>query len=340
MDHLEVLKNAREILGDKCKVCPDCNGYACRGQVPGVGGKGSGESFVRNREMVKQVKLHLDTLVPNQEIDTSITLFGNKYRYPFFAAPIGALEMNYHPSLNDLSYNEHIIVGCREAGILGFTGDGAKDEFYEGPLKIIQNQEGVGIPTIKPWNNDMIIDKIRKAEASGVSAIAMDVDAAGLILLAMAGKPVYTKSVEALKEITLSTDLPIILKGIMTVAGAEKAMESGAAAIVVSNHGGRVLDHTPATIEVLPDIAKRIKGQMKIFVDGGFRSGDDVFKALALGADAVLIGRPFAVAAYGGGSLGVKEHAEKVGNELRDAMLMTGCHQLADIDNSKASTMG
>ncbi len=340
MDRLEVLKNAREILGDKCKVCPDCNGYACRGQVPGVGGKGSGESFVRNREMVKQVKLHLDTLVPNQEIDTSITLFGKKYRYPFFAAPIGALEMNYHPSLNDLSYNERIIAGCREAGILGFTGDGAKDEFYEGPLKIIQNQEGVGIPTIKPWNNDMIIDKIRKAEVSGVSAIAIDVDAAGLILLAMAGKPVYTKSVEALKGITLSTDLPIILKGIMTVAGAEKAMESGASGIVVSNHGGRVLDHTPATVEVLPDIAKRIKGQMKIFVDGGFRSGDDVFKALALGADAVLIGRPFAVAAYGGGSLGVKQYAEKVGNELRDAMLMTGCHQLTDIDNSKASTTG
>ncbi|RQD72524.1 MAG: alpha-hydroxy-acid oxidizing protein [Tindallia sp. MSAO_Bac2] len=339
MDYQEVLNNARKIIMDKCKVCPDCNGYACRGQVPGVGGKGSGQAFVRNREKVQQVKLHLDTLVDSGEIDTGITLFGKKYKYPFFAAPIGALEMNYHPSLNDLTYNEHIIAGCCDAGICGFTGDGAKDEFYEGPLNIISNNHGLGIPTIKPWDNKTIISKVRKAEASGVSAIAMDIDAAGLVLLAMAGKPVYTKSVDELKEITASTKLPVILKGIMTPQGALKALEAGAAGIVVSDHGGRVLDNTPATIEVLPDIVKKVKDKMTIFVDGGFRSGDDVFKALALGADAVLIGRPFAVAAYGGGKEGVRLYADKIGNELKEAMLMTGCHQLNDIDRNKVITV-
>ena len=97
---------------------------------------------------------------------------------------------------------------------------------------------------------------------------------------------------------------PFILKGIMTVKGAEKALEAGAAGIIVSNHGGRVLDQCPATAEVLPAIVDAVGGKMKIFVDGGIRSGMDVFKALALGADAVLIARPFVTAVYGGGSGG------------------------------------
>ena len=94
---------------------------------------------------------------------------------------------------------------------------------------------------------------------------------------------------------------PFILKGIMTVKGAEKALEAGAAGIVVSNHGGRVLDQCPATAEVLPAIVDAVGGKMKVFVDGGIRSGMDVFKALALGADAVLIARPFVTMVYGGG---------------------------------------
>lgn len=330
MTYQEVLKNARQIIGEKCKVCPDCNGLACRGQVPGVGGKGQGSSFIRNREKVRSTKLHLDTLVPAKEIDTSITLFGKTFRYPIFAAPIGALEMNYHPSLNDLTYNEQVIAGCIEAGIMAFTGDGAKMEFYQGPLKTIIAHEGVGVPTIKPWHNDKVIEKIRMAEEAGVPAIAMDVDAAGLILLAMAGTPVYTKSVEEISELTASTELPLILKGIMTPEGARKALEAGARGIVVSNHGGRVMDDTPSTIEMLPSIAKAVGGRMTIFIDGGFRSGEDVLKALALGADAVLIGRPFAIAAYGGGAEGVRMTADKIGQELKEAMIMTGCHTLAD----------
>ena len=92
--------------------------------------------------------------------------------------------------------------------------------------------------------------------------------------------------------------------------------------IVVSNHGGRVLDQCPATAEVLEEIANAVKGKMKIFVDGGIRSGADVFKALALGADGVIICRPFVTALYGGGEEGVKLYIEKIGQELADAMEM------------------
>ena len=118
----------------------------------------------------------------------------------------------------------------------------------------------------------------------------------------------------------------------MHVKGALKAKEAGAAAIVVSNHGGRVLDQCPATAEVLEEIAKALKGSgVKILVDGGIRSGTDVFKALALGADGVLICRPFVTAVYGGAQEGVKTYIEKIGAELEDTMAMCGAHDLASI---------
>ncbi len=132
-----------------------------------------------------------------------------------------------------------------------------------------------------------------QAKASGCFAVAMDVDAAGLPFLKNMTPPAGSKSVEELAEIVKLAERPFIVKGVMTVKGALKAREAGAAAIVVSNHGGRVLDQCPATAEVLPEIAVALKGTgVKILVDGGIRTGVDVFKALALGADGVLICRP------------------------------------------------
>ena len=136
---------------------------------------------------------------------------------------------------------------------------------------------------------------------------------------------------EELHRIAKSTYAPFIVKGIMTVRGALKAESAGADAIVVSNHGGRVLDQCPATAEVLEEIANAVKGKMKIFVDGGIRSGADVFKALALGADGVIICRPFVTALYGGGEEGVKLYIEKIGQELADAMEMCGANALKEI---------
>ena len=108
--------------------------------------------------------------------------------------------------------------------------------------------------------------------------------------------PVGFKDVSELKALCERSSKPVILKGIMSVKGARKAMQAGAAGIIVSNHGGRVLDGAQSGIEVLEDIVAAVGKTMKVFVDGGFRSGNDVFKALALGADGVLIGRPISPA--------------------------------------------
>jgi isopentenyl diphosphate isomerase/L-lactate dehydrogenase-like FMN-dependent dehydrogenase len=152
----------------------------------------------------------------------------------------------------------------------------------------------------------------------------MDIDAAGLPFLKGLTPPAGSKTVAELREVIEYAGVPFILKGIMTVKGARKALEAGAAGIVVSNHGGRVQDGVPA-------IAEAVKGQMVIMVDGGIRSGVDVCKALALGADACILARPYVTAVYGGGSEGVKVLTERLKAELSDTMAMCGVHSLAEI---------
>ena len=326
-----MLQNAKKIEGFKCRICAHCNGKVCKGEVPGVGGKGSGASFIRNVEKLDEIKLNMDTIYHAQPTDTAVELFGKSFAMPVFAAPIGGLPMNYGGNLTDLTFSTAIIEGCKLAGTLGFTGDGAKEEWFLDPVKVIADNCGVGIPTVKPWELEKLLGRIRIAEQNHVTAIAMDIDAAGLIQLARAGMPVSPKPVEELQEIIKSTSLPFIMKGIMTVKGALKCLEAGAAGIVISNHGGRVLDHTPATVEVLPEIVEAVGGRMKIFIDGGIRTGVDVLKVLALGADAALIGRPYALAAIGGGTEGVRYLTEKIQFELVEAMIMTGCNSIQDI---------
>ena len=143
--------------------------------------------------------------------------------------------------------------------------------------------------------------------------------------------PAGSKNVAELREIIEYAGVPLIIKGVMTVKGALKALEAGASGIVVSNHGGRVLDQCPATAEVLPAIVDAVGGKMTILVDGGIRSGMDVFKALALGADGVLIGRPFVTMVYGGGAEGVQVYVDKLKAELADTMAMCGAHSLDEI---------
>lgn len=335
MNYQEVRTKARESIGPHCKICPECDGVACRGKIPGPGGKGTGSGFMRNYADLRKIRLVMDTIYAPSPVSTRAELFGREFALPVFAAPIGAVGLHYGDAYTDLSYSAAVLEGCRAAGSAAFTGDGVKDEVYDGTIEAIRAMGGHGIPTIKPWSLPEVIAKARKAEAAGAFAFAMDIDAAGLVLLAAQGKPVAPMGVEALKAIASSVGIPFILKGVMTTAGAKKALEAGAAGIVVSNHGGRVLDETPSTIEVLPSVAKAVGGRMKILVDGGFRTGLDVFKALALGADGVLIGRPFSWSVYGGGAEGARLYLDKVRLELAEAMLMTGAAALKDIDASR-----
>lgn len=331
MNYAECLELARGKMGNYCKACPECNGRVCKNQMPGPGAKGIGDTAIRNYDKWKEIRVQMDTLVEKRPIDTSLSLFGKNFQYPFFAGPVGAVNMHYGDSLNDVSYNDILVSSCAEFGIAAFTGDGMDSNVMMAATEAIKKAGGLGIPTVKPWNVEMIREKMALVKDAGAFAAAMDIDAAGLPFLKNFNPPAGSKSVEELREIVKAAGVPFIVKGIMTVKGALKAKEAGAAAIVVSNHGGRVLDQCPATAEVLEEIAKAVDGSMKIFVDGGIRSGTDVFKALALGADAVIIARPFVTAVYGGGREGVEAYIQKIGSELADTMAMCGVSSLAEI---------
>ncbi|MFQ5703982.1 MAG: alpha-hydroxy acid oxidase [Gemmatimonadales bacterium] len=127
------------------------------------------------------------------------------------------------------------------------------------------------------------------------------------------------------------TDLPVLLKGILTAEDAEIATQHGAAGIVVSNHGGRQLDGVPATIEVLEEVVRAVGGRAEVLLDGGVRRGTDVLKALALGARAVLIGRPYVWGLAADGEAGVTRVLELLRDEVELAMALLGCPAVADI---------
>ena len=126
------------------------------------------------------------------------------------------------------------------------------------------------------------------------------------------------------------TRLPLLLKGILHPDDARQAAALQVAGIVVSNHGGRTLDTTPATAVMLPRIADAVQGALPLLVDGGIRRGTDVLKAIALGASAVLVGRPYIYGLANAGALGVAHVLRLLRDELDIAMALTGCRTLAD----------
>ena len=331
MNYNEVLENAKKNIGELCKACPVCNGVACKNKIPGPGAKGVGDTAIRNYSKWQEIRVNMDTICKNKTVDTSVELFGKKFEYPFFAGPVGAVTLHYSDKYNDVTYNDVLVSACAEKGIAAFTGDGTDPNVMIAATKAIKENNGIGIPTVKPWNIDTIKEKLTLVKEANSFAVAMDIDAAGLPFLKNMTPPAGSKSVSELSEIVKEAKVPFIVKGVMTVKGALKAKVAGAYAIVVSNHGGRVLDQCAATAEVLGEIVDAVNGSMKVFVDGGIRSGTDIFKALAMGADGVLICRPFVTAVYGGDKEGVKTYIDKLGAELKDTMAMCGAFSISDI---------
>ena len=334
MTYQEILDHSRTQIGPYCKSCKICNGLTCKNTIPGPGAKGLGTGFIRNYQKWQELCVNMDTICENGPADTTFDFFGHRLALPVMAGPVGAMQLHYGDRYNDMEYNDLLVAACAKAGILAFTGDGTNPAVMEGAVKAIAANHGAGVPTVKPWNKEEVFRKLDMAKASGAWAIAMDIDAAGLPFLKNLTPPAGSKTVEELKEIADYAQVPFILKGIMTVRGAEKAVKAGAKAIVVSNHGGRVLDQCPATAEVLPEIVKAVGKDVMVLVDGGIRTGTDVFKALALGAKGVLIARPFVNMVYGGGLEGPAALVAKLKAELEDTMLMCGAHSLAEIDRS------
>ncbi len=325
--------DARKKLNGTCRVCPVCDGRVCAGETPGMGGTGTGDSFKENVRALAAVKLNMRVLHGVLEPNTSATFFGKQLKTPIMAAPICNALANTGGGLSEEEMVTAFVEGSDLAGSLGWIGDPADASMYSDAVSAIKKVQ-CGVAIIKPRvDTDSILERFEQAQNAGAIAVGLDIDGAGLLLMKLKGQAVGPKTPKQIAELVKATTLPFIVKGIMTVDEAVACAEAGVHTIVVSNHGGRVLDHTPGTATVLPAIAKAVKGKVNIIVDGGVRCGADALKMIGLGADGVLVGRPLIVGAYGGGAAGVKLLMEKYTSELYAAMILTGCASIDDISS-------
>jgi isopentenyl diphosphate isomerase/L-lactate dehydrogenase-like FMN-dependent dehydrogenase len=333
----EVYQKAREVMYPICRVCPACDGVACAGEFPGIGGLGSGMSFQNNFHALQHVRLKLRPLngVSNQDKkpDTSTIIFGQKLSLPAVAAPIGGTGSNFRNLLPDAEYFDRIIGGCVDAGTIGAIGDGQTDkmETVKGRYDVIARYQGKAIAGIKPRPQENLLKLVQFANEAKAWAITIDIDSAGRYKGNSRDIAVEPKTVSQLREIVRATKIPVIVKGITTPEDAALVLETGAAGICVSNHGGRVLDYTPGTAQVLPAIVDKVKGKLVIFVDGCVHNGDDVLKYVALGADCVMVGRHIIRAAFGVGKPGVSLFMKTMRDELEASMVVTACPDVRGI---------
>lgn len=337
MKYSELAAAARGNIGPYCKACPVCDGRGCRNTVPGPGAKGTGTVAIRNYAAWQDVLVNMDTLHAPFEADTVCTVLGRELSLPVMIGPVGDVQRHYGKKYDTVGYNECVLRAAEREGTLAWTGDGLDARIMADSCDLISKLDGAGVVTVKPWDANTLDAKLAQALAARPAAVAMDIDAAGLPFLKGQNPPAGAKDEGQVAEVVAACHeegIPFVLKGVMTPAAAERAARAGADGIVVSNHGGRVLDGVPATALVLPGIADAVGDDLEVLVDGGVRSGLDVFRALALGAKACLVCRPFVVAAFGDGADGVSALLCQLKGELADAMEMCGAATVADIDAS------
>ena len=265
---------------------------------------------------------HLDGALP----ETGLELFGEQFRTPVMTAALSHLGNVRENGMVQMAE------GARLAGAVSWAGMGDEKE-----LEDITATGARTIKIIKPYvDNDYILQRIAHAEKCGVMAVGMDIDHSFSgkgkydVVLGMEMRP---KSLEEMKEFVKATKLPFVVKGVLSVKDAEKCLEAGVKGIVVSHHHG-IIDYAVPPLMILPEIVRVVQKQIPVFVDCGIESGSDVFKALALGADAVCVGRALMGSLQVNGAEGVQEKIASLTEELAGIMARTGASDLSQIDPS------
>jgi isopentenyl diphosphate isomerase/L-lactate dehydrogenase-like FMN-dependent dehydrogenase len=267
--------------------------------------------------------------IDSKKADISIEFLGQKLDSPVMTPAFSHLG-NY----NDRTYNglEEYSIAAKECNILNFCGMMENDQF-----KRIVDMGAKTVRIVKPYaDNGKVRDQMQYAESIGAFGIGIDIDHIfgenGLDVVV--GETMGMQSADMLRSYVEMTELPFVVKGVLSVSDAVKCADIGAAAIIVSHHHGR-LPYAVPPMMILPKIREALIGRdIKIIVDCGIASGADVFKALALGADSCAVGRSMLPSLENDGTEGVKQFITKVNNELRYIMSFTGFAEVKDIDDS------
>jgi isopentenyl diphosphate isomerase/L-lactate dehydrogenase-like FMN-dependent dehydrogenase len=270
----------------------------------------------------------------HHEPEIEATFLGKKIVMPVMVTSVSGTKISMNNALSEEEFQRGMVEGAKLFGTIGLSGHTVDAPDHPG-IDIIGQNGGWGIPVFKPQAQDKLLELFRRAEKADVIAIGVDLDGYGSTNWALRGKPLYRKSEKELKELVDATEKPVIYKGIMNLDDAARVVDSGAKAMDISNHGGRVMDYGQGVAEVLPEIAGEFKSKITIMADGAVRTGFDAFKLLALGANVALIGRELARMSLAGGPEAVKTYLDYVKTDLRMAMIMTCCDSLKEITKDK-----
>lgn len=272
---------------------------------------------------------YIDSELP----DTTFHLWGHE-----FSTPIATAALSHLNGLHDKGTRE-LALGAKEANALNFMGM----ESYEGELADVVSAGAATVRFIKPHAKDEdVLKRIEQGKALGVFALGMDIDHAyngngGYDVVE--GLPMKPKSAAQLRSyVEAAEGIPFVIKGVLSAWDAEKCLEIGAAGIVVSHHHG-IMPYSVPPVMVLPEILSVTAGKIPVFVDCGIASGADVYKALALGADAVCIGRDLMGPLKEKGAAGVADRIRQLNGELSAIMARTGFHSLQELDSSCLVTL-
>ncbi|MBQ8654071.1 MAG: alpha-hydroxy-acid oxidizing protein [Clostridia bacterium] len=265
---------------------------------------------------------HLDAVIPSTELQ----LFGKTFATPVMTGALSHLNKSWPDGMTEWAR------GAAQAGAVAWSGMGPREELE----RMVDTGASV-IKIIKTYaDRESIYDKIRHAESCGALAVGLDIDHAFNRRLGydeIDGMAMYPLSQAELTDMVRSTKLPFVIKGVLSRQDARKCVEAGVKGMVVSHHNGRLECAVPPLM-ILPEILEEAAGQAEVFVDCSLESGMDVFKALALGASAVSVGRPLLHRLKEKGAEGVKEEIERITADLRYSMAMTCSHDIRSIDRS------
>ncbi|XP_023916302.1 peroxisomal (S)-2-hydroxyacid oxidase GLO4 isoform X2 [Quercus suber] len=329
-----------------------------------AGGAEDQYTLKENVEAFHRIMIRPRILVDVSRIDMSTTVLGNKISAPILIAPT-ALHKLAHPEGEVAT--ARAAAACKTIMVLSFTSSCTVEEVASGcnavrffqlyvykkrdiAAVLVQRAERNGYKALvltvdtprlgrreADIKNKMVAPRLKNLE--GLLSIEADSDN-GSNLEAYAKETMDAslcwKDIEWLKSIT---NMPILIKGVLTGEDAIKAAEVGVAGIMVSNHGARQLDYTDATINVLEEVVQAVGGRVPVFFDGGVRRGTDIFKALAHGAQAVLIGRPVIFGLAAKGEYGVRQIIQMLKDELELTMALSGCPSVKDITRRHVRTV-
>ena len=296
-----------------------------------AGGAETGTTWRRNLQAFEGLGFKLKTIssVDPEKMDLSVEIFGSKWDLPIAIAPMSSAISTV---CKDVFVE--MALGAKASGIAASIGYPAGPDTH---VKMLETGAKV-FRLIKPLKDfDKLIETLKSSQADGCFATGIDTDSiAGLKPGGDSGHfgdVCRALSVQELKEARQSVDIPFIIKGIVSEEDAQSALEIGADAIVVSTHAGYALDYCLSSLEALPGIVKAVGNKMKVFLDSGIRRGSDIIKALALGADAVLIGR---LALWGlviGKKEGLSWILKLMADEMKRIMVLTGAEKLSDLNS-------